>query len=317
MRKIIWWQFIKIRLVYNNVMNMNDFSNSKVIEYVVMNPSQNITILVMIADDDCDYDYGFIAKKLLELEPTAEQVGFLRYDDESDIVLEMAGGEFCGNATMSAAVYYGILNGVSDGNVVVRSSGTDDPVNVHIKKINDWEGIVEMPKPIEICEGDFGNGVKYPMVFFNGIAHIIIDKKPIDKKEYENKIKEWCDILEIPALGGMMCDGGVLKFAPTNIEGDPTNVAFAPASGQMIYAPTEVGMTPLVYVKSIDSLYWESSCASGTTAIGAYLLDKYKQKINIDVRQPSGTVLNVESTDDGKLLLKGKVKFLYKKSILM
>lgn len=289
-------------------MNMNDFTKSKVIEYVVMNPSQNITILVMCAEDGYDYDYGFVAKKLLELEPTAEQVGFLKYDDKSDIVLEMAGGEFCGNATMSAAVYYGILNGVSDGNVVVRSSGVDDPVNVHIKKTNDWEGIVEMPKPLEICEGDFGNGVKYPMVFFNGIAHIIIDKKPIDKKDYENKIKEWCDILEMPALGVMFCDGGLASFVPTN-----TEVAFTSRTS----APTELSITPLVYVKSINSLYWESSCASGTTAIGAYLLDKYKQKINVDVRQPSGTVLNVESTDDGKLLLKGKVKLLYKKSILI
>lgn len=308
-------------------MSMNDFINSKVIEYVVMNPSQNITILATTSDDDYDYDYGFIAKKLLKLEPTAEQVGFLQYGDNCDIMLNMAGGEFCGNATMSAAVYYGIMNGVSDGNVIVKSSGVDEPVNVHIKKTNDWEGIVEMPEALEICEVDFGNGEKYPVVFFKGIAHVIIDKNALNVKKYvdtrnklsdseefenriifdnenkkhlESKIKEWCEGLEMPALGVMLCDG-LLKFAPTNTQ----------------FAPTELSVTPLVYVKSIDSLYWESSCASGTTAVGAYLLDKYKKKINVDVKQASGTVLNVESTEDNKLLLKGKVKFLYKKSIMI
>ena len=267
---------------------MNDFINSKVIEYVVMNPSQNITILAMPLDDDYDYDYGFIAKKLLKLEPTAEQVGFLQYGEDCDIMINMAGDEFCGNATMSAAVYYGIMNGVNDGNVVVKSSGVNNLVNVHIKKTNDWEGIVEMPEALEICEVDFGNGEIYPVVFFKGIAHVIIDKKAIDRKEFEYKIKEWCEGLEMPALGVMFCDFG-----------------------------EEINITPLVYVKSIDSLYWESSCASGTTAVGAYLLDKFKKKINVDVKQPSGTVLNVESTEDKKLLLKGNVKLLYKKSIMI
>ena len=157
------------------------FDDKKIIEYVVMNPSNNITILV-ISDVEDECDYWMIAKRLLELEPTAEQVGFLQYDDESDIILNMAGGEFCGNATMSAAVYYGILHGVNNGNVVVKSSGADEPVNVHIKKNNvdhavrdygSWEGIVEMPKPLETCEVDFGNGESYPVVFFKGIALII------------------------------------------------------------------------------------------------------------------------------------------------
>ena len=298
---------------------MNDFINSKVIEYVVMNPSQNITILAMPLDDDYDYDYGFIARKLLKLEPTAEQVGFLQYGEDCDVMINMAGDEFCGNATMSAAVYYGIMNGVNDGNVVVKSSGVNNPVNVHIKKTNDWEGIVEMPEALEICEVDFGNGEIYPVVFFKGIAHVIIDKKSIDRKEFEYKIKEWCEGLEMPALGVIVCDG-LETFSKCDMGSHSSPVregsqCVAPTS--TTFASTELSITPLVYVKSIDSLYWESSCASGTTAVGAYLLDKSKQKISVDVKQPSGTVLNVESTEDKKLLLKGKVKLLYKKSIMI
>lgn len=306
------------------------FDDKKIIEYVVMNPSGNITILVM-SDVEDEEEYYFVAKKLLELEPAAEQVGFLQYDDESDIILSMAGGEFCGNATMSAAVYYGILHGLSDGNVVVKSSGADELVNVHVKKFNDWEGTVEMPKPLEISEVDFGNDEKFPVVFFKGIAHVIIDNscgarivrpydgarialacrqtgRPYDgdrpddeftKINIEEKIKEWCEFLEVPAIGIMLCDNiGDIKRSQN-------------------FDIAEVNMTPLVYVKSIDTLYWESSCASGTTAIGAYIANVMNSNGKINVRQPSGTILSIDKTVDGKLLLTGKVKLLYKKSVMI
>lgn len=281
------------------------FDDKKIIEYVVMNPSGNITILVM-SDVEDEEEYYFVAKKLLELEPAAEQVGFLQYDDESDIILSMAGGEFCGNATMSAAVYYGILHGLSDGNAVVKSSGADELVNVHIKKINEWEGTVEMPKPLEISEVDFGNDEKFPVVFFKGIAHVIIDNscgaRPDDeftKINIEEKIKEWCEFLGVPAIGIMLCDNiGDIKRSQN-------------------FDIAEVNMTPLVYVKFIDTLYWESSCASGTTAVGTYIANVMNSNGKINVRQPSGTILSIEKTVDGKLLLTGKVKLLYKKSVMI
>lgn len=267
-------------------------SINKEIEYAVLDPSKNITILV--TSDVDKSDYTFVAKKLLELEPSAEQLGFLEDDKECDIVLNMAAGEFCGNATMSAAVYYGIKNNVTCGNVSVKSSGADKQVKVEIKKIEEgaeWEGIVEMPRPIKIQEVDFGNAEKFPVVFFKGIAHIIIDKKITSEKdvilkEYENKIKTWCEFLKVEALGIMFCDFGDL-----------------------------ISMLPLVYVKAIDTLYLESSCASGTTAVGAYLTDKNKKAINIDIKQTSGVSLNIKSCEDGSLLLKGKVALLYKKKV--
>ena len=303
------------------------FEEKKIIEYVVMNPSGNITVLVT-SDVEDESEYWFVAKKLLKLEPTAEQVGFLKYDDESNIVLNMAGNEFCGNATMSAAVYYGIIHGLNNENVVVNSSGTDELVNVHINKNNEWEGVVEMPKPLEISDVDFGNGERYPVVFFKGIAHVIIDRKFIScdyecekklldghkridecnnkclisdslKKEFENKIKLWCEFLETNAIGIMLCDSisEIKKIQNLDIG--------------------EINMTPLVYVNSIDTLYWESSCASGTTALGAYLTNMINSSGKINVRQPSGTVLQIEKTNEGKLLLAGKVKLLYKKSVMI
>lgn len=313
------------------------------IEYAVMNPSQNITILV--TTEVAESEYATIAKELLNLEPSAEQVGFIKfngfnrqlnlkkskcdflgddikienesvvYSDEKkcDIVLNMAGGEFCGNATMSTAVYYSIKNNITcksqnvdfteaQKKVVVKSSGVDELISVDIKKFDDeWEGIVEMPRPFKIQEVDFGAGDNFPVVFFKGIAHVIIDKKLIDKKKndiiiskdsynnyYENKIKKWCNILNVKALGILLCDFGNM-----------------------------INMIPLVYVKSIDTLYLESSCASGTTAIGAYLKDKTKKEININIKQPSGVELNIESKNDNKLLLRGKVVLLYEKTLII
>ena len=38
----------------------------------------------------------------------------------------------------------------------------------------------------------------------------------------------------------------------------------------MLLSPDESAVTPLVYVRSTDSAVWESSCASGTAAVGAW-----------------------------------------------
>lgn len=301
--------------------------DNREVEYVVIDPSKNITILV--TSDVDENDYALVAKKLLEMEPNAEQVGFLKLKEknnsvslksveECDIILNMAGNEFCGNATMSAAVYNGIENGLRDSEVVVKASGVDEPVRVHVKKLSsddEWEGIVEMPRALTIKEIDFGNGEKFSVVFFKGIAHIIIDNNSGARKAYpydvpeakiylEKKIKEWCDFLKVPALGVMVISG----FAMHSPYAEADDIC---------HYDGEVVMTPLVYVKSIDTLYWESSCASGTTAVGVYVADRIKKEVEIDVKQPSETVLSIEKTIDGKLLLAGKVNLLYKKSVII
>ena len=74
------------------------------IDYAVMDPTGNITILVETPVPEASQP--FAAARLMELEPAAEQVGFLSSGrDGAELSLRMAGGEFCGNASMSAAVY--------------------------------------------------------------------------------------------------------------------------------------------------------------------------------------------------------------------
>ena len=71
----------------------------------------------------------------------------------------------------------------------------------------------------------------------------------------------------------------------------------------------KVKMLPLVYVKDVDTLYWESSCASGTTALGAYLYKKIKKEVSVNVIQPSGTTLHIK-INNNEYLLRGIVSLM-------
>lgn len=51
---------------------------------------------------------------------------------------------------------------------------------------------------------------------------------------------------------------------------------------------------PVVWVKNIKTLVYETACGSGTTAVGIYLADKYKRSINQDIIQPSGHTIKVD-----------------------
>lgn len=181
-------------------------------KYYLINPSGNITVLIEGKQNK------ELADAVMKKEPTCEQVGFISRDKaDCDIYLCMAGGEFCGNATMSAAY----LTGKSKVKVFVEGTGDVEVL------FEGNTGSVKMPKPLEITTHK-----GYPLVRFPGIDHMIIEG---DIENPETLIKEYC-ISE--ALGMMFINGEKLK--------------------------------PLVYVKSIDTLFWESSCASGTTAAGEY-----------------------------------------------
>ena len=72
------------------------------VSYMIYNPAGNITALV-IGDEYNLEQRRLINSKIMEKETKVEQVGFLSKKDRK---LTMAGGEFCGNATRCATVYY-------------------------------------------------------------------------------------------------------------------------------------------------------------------------------------------------------------------
>lgn len=248
------------------------------IDYSIFNPTGNITILVMTPVPVSDQPA--VASRLMELVPEAEQVGFVSGAEQEgfDIALRMAGGEFCGNATMCAAVFAAMQAGLSSMDAVLKVSGASEPVRALVKRRGDgsWTGTVEMPKPVKLEERELSGAGSVPVVFFDGISHVILEET-IGREQAEQYAKVWCGCLGADAIGLMFLDRAAS------------------------------GLTPLVYVPGADTLCWENSCASGTTAVGTYLASKAGKPLSVNLRQPGGS-LAVTIDQDGRAFLTGVVR---------
>lgn len=254
------------------------------IKYHVIDPTGNITILVETPVKI--EDQPFIGKLLMTKEPICEQVGFIsKGDDNCDIVLRMAGGEFCGNATMSTAAFFAKESGFEDGEereIIVKVLGVKDPIAVAVKREGDeYLGKVSMPKPLSITMEDFvyeGHKYRYPVVAFPGIHHLVVDDSlPVSMAE--DAIKVWAK------------DKGYEGIGMMNLSRDHKQ------------------LRPLVYIPNADSLVWESSCASGTTSVGAYFAYRDRKDCYFEFEEPGG-VLAIKALKDGSLELSGRVRFM-------
>lgn len=276
------------------------------IHYLTADPTGNITLLIL--DPVPAGEQAAVASELMKKEPSAEQAGFLTVPESGqyDIILRMAGGEFCGNASMSAAAYYSMLKGTSCGRITVKVSGAREPViaavsscssdpevlphTVSDPNTNVWHGAVEMPPARSIQTVCFPGGRVLPVVTFDGISHIILDTstekksdsctgQEMDMETAQILIKEWCRFLKADALGMMFWD----REAGT--------------------------LTPLVYVPAADTLFWESACGSGSAAVGSWLASQENTEVSISLKQPGG-LLEITASPDGPLLLRGTVQFI-------
>lgn len=247
------------------------------ISYYFLDPSKNMTALVETPVEVSRQPE--IAAAVMAAEPECEQVGFISEGKNGcDISLRMAGGEFCGNATMSAAVLCSERSGKTSLNVSV--SGCRESIGVCVKKQCDesYVGTVTMPRPIEFKSSPL------PVVVFPGISHVMVER-PMSHDDAEKAVREWCVDLNADALGLMLLD------------------------------EDKQYITPLVYVPGADTIFWEQSCASGTTAVGVYLAEKYNKCIDICFSEP-GSSLRVCAAPNEAPTLTGTVKILYKKSII-
>ena len=258
--------------------------------YDVLDPTGNITILVRTPIPEADQPA--VAAHLMELEPETEQVGFLSSDRKSsqnkdkasdsdcDIYLRMAGGEFCGNASMCAAVIASMESGQSSRKVNLRVSGASRMVRAEVARRSDgdWTGTVDMPQPASIEEINLPGAGLLPIVRFEGISHLILQQEMSHDKAQE-LAQVWCEALGTDALGLLFLD------------------------------QEKSTMIPLVYVPAAQTLCWEKSCASGTTAVCAYLAEQKSAPCSICLFQPGGE-LQAEADKDGAIRLTGRVKLL-------
>ena len=304
------------------------------IDYAVMDPTGNITILVETPVPEASQP--FVAEQLMKLEPEAEQVGFLALppaDGERDSVpgaadggedqaaditprlsLRMAGGEFCGNASMSAAVHAVLREEKKEDDILLNVSGAAEPVRVQVRACGGessaetarrFRGTVEMPRPVRIREvrlpleeADAERpAVEVPAVEFEGITHLII----AETGEAAEKTEEGQGENTAPARIRRNAE----KLAPVWC-----HALGAEALGLMFLNEKEGTMTPFVYVPAAGTLVWENSCASGTTAVGAYLSRRNSGgSFCLELRQPGGS-LEISAGADGRLFLGGTVRLL-------
>ncbi len=256
------------------------------LKFVKYNPAKNMTILV--EDQVAPTDYAALANTLMaEHHVAAEQVGYIEMAPDNQYRLAMMGGEFCGNASRCMAVYL-VERGLRPLGqwFTIAVSGIDRPVSCVVERqIDDvtyWAAI-EMPLPVEVGSLSLGQTGSADYVVFEGITHFIVDAECADRAAL------------IDALGQSEVARNSLAF------------------GVMFYDAKSQFMTPYVFVVQTNSGFWESSCASGTSALAAILaLDKgLSEPCKID--QPGGALTVAAEVDNGSLrriLLSGEVSLV-------
>jgi diaminopimelate epimerase len=249
------------------------------LEYIKTDPTSNITVLVRTPVERAKQPEA--AEKIMAADRQCEQVGFIE-ESESGPRLQMMGGEFCGNASMSLAA---VMASEKDADSAVLSfavSGAETPVTVRVRRAEDgYQGSVEMPLPTEFKKYDFGR-YSAQVVRFQGIAHAIVtNAMPVSLAEM--LIREWCGRVKSDAFGIMLLDENSSR------------------------------LTPVVYVPSTDTVVRESSCASGTAAVGAWAALNYGGAVKLVLDEPGGSMSVAAEAENGTvaaLTLTGKVKVL-------
>lgn len=239
-------------------------------EYEILNPSGNITALV--TKDVPREKYKEISNEIMKNNPNIEQVGFLKKYSNSIFRLEMAGLEFCGNASRAFACFLVKEKYVNTEKFEISVTGYDNLIGCIVeKKGEDYFSTIDLKflKPIDdFIENKTLNDQKISVVYLPGISHTFLDQRRF-KFDEDNCLKEAKKIIQqlnltkLPAVGVIWFDGNQIN--------------------------------PVVYVKDIDSLFYENSCGSGSIAYGIYhvYLKNRDGLFNFDVIQKNKEIVKV------------------------
>lgn len=241
------------------------------IDFIKCNPTQNMTILVKT-----NYpveEYKHIASKIMSYESVyAEQVGFIEkpVNKKAAAHLEMAGGEFCGNACMALAAFIASENGLKQNDrteIALEVSGADNLIMCQVKRtLDEYYCQVTMPIPKTIEQRTIkydGSDLNMIIVRYQEFIHIVIEVE-----EFSKTVREQAQSLA--KLLGVTLDANLI--------------------GILLYKSKSDELAPLIYVPHLDSLIWERGCGSGTASLGAYLAFKNKGEVVAKIKQPGGTI---------------------------
>lgn len=266
------------------------------ISYSILDPTGNITALVESPVEP--ERQPEIAAELMRRHPAVEQVGFVRFDPVTGdggtaAELRMAGGEFCGNASMSAAALFLLQKGErraedAPETVWLRVSGAELPVELRLQQISEgaFRAGIRMPLAQTIEEREFTFGVergRLPLVRMQGISHLLVEPDSVffslraDRPAAERAVRDFCGVIGAEGLGLMFLERG-----------------------------ENCRLTPLVYIPGSGTVFWENSCASGTSAVGMALAAESGKCVDLTLEEPGGA-LRVVSDPEGETWLYGQV----------
>ena len=216
-----------------------------------------------------------IGDNLQRIYPNVEQVGFVNLDPKN-AELMMAGGEFCGNATRSTA--YQVLKG-QPGEIQIKVSGVKSKLRAGVT--SDGEAFSQMPiyseisrlKPDSEKPGNF-------TVEMEGMTHYVDFDASQIKGLTEDQIKT--------KARAEMAKRGI-------DQGQACGIIYSEKVGENWV------IHPVVYVRDADTLYYETACGSGTTALGLTLALKEGKSIKeVPIIQPSGMPIKFSVDYNGR-----------------
>ncbi len=209
----------------------------------------------------------------------AEQAGFLILDDHH---FEMAGGEFCGNATRAAAALFAEADkACEECEVSFTVSGFDGTVSATVNKLSDTVFDVRCAfpdMPVDVKRVELSDGQSADVVDLGGIVHVLIEGDfPEERSVYEVTHQAIVD---------------ELGFG----DRDAVGVIWYQRDGDAIV------MHPVVWVRAVDTFFYEQSCGSGTIAVGAVTGVT-------SIVQPTGQSITVEF-NEGTVTLQSEMEIV-------
>jgi diaminopimelate epimerase len=208
-----------------------------------------------------------------------EQAGFLIPRDNH---FEMAGGEFCGNGSRSAAILFSEIQ--RKPQVLFTTSGYKGKVSATVKKTGDntyfvegvFPGLLAVRKDVILSDNQPAT-----VVDLGGIVHVVIEAPFPSKFDVYRAIHQ--AITRELNFEKRSCVGVIwierLKKA--------------------------VKMHPVVWVKDVDTFFYEQSCGSGTIAVS-------KVTGIPSVIQPTGKKIEAEITPEA-VILRSDMEVVYKR----
>ena len=178
----------------------------------------------------------------------------------------MMGGEFCGKALRSAARAWTAAHPDALGRALpYEISGCDRPLSVTADESGSVRASMPLPLSVERWNG-------LDTAVFPGIVHALCVGREPDEDHARKLTSALAAVWTAPAAGVMYLD----------------------REGRT--------MRPAVWVRDTDTLFFESSCASGSAAAAAILSRAQPDGESVwPLRQPGGVILASARREDGRL----------------